>query len=418
MVKRAFIADDIGLVKDLSFETGNSEFVSNQTGSGLEVVSLCLVNKDPCEVAMSRVDGSLEITALTEETHSWKNAASIDLEEPVAQMTSHGSSLICLTESCVYIVDREGDSLRITNKHALPKGPYGVVRFNKARESNAAPTQVIAASDHASPVVIDIASGNIAWTGKNAPDTTIGLRSIFRTECICPLATDMFVSADSTGKLRFFNTAFQRKPLLEFPVFQAFNVTNNYTGTSGMGQTRPIKHLEVSVDGKTLFLGDTYGSLIALDVSKIVETQKVALPEEAKIGTKKHLEFCRKLMPMKFSLPGVMGSVRRIAVTEEHVYVVTAGRYAYVFELKSKGKKFNKVFMKQKLTCCLPLEFLEQTVEPSLEDPEQSLLEDDGSADDENLRDLLDSMESKVDDDKSFMSKAKRRRTRKGASKH
>jgi hypothetical protein len=415
-MKRAVVADDTGLVKDLSFSSADIQFVSNQTGSGLEVVSLSLVNQEAREIVMSRLDGSLELVKFNDTTRSWETVTSLDIDEPSVQIDAQGSSLYLLTESRVYLVMREKDSLKIVKEHSLPGGPYSVVRFFTPHEKEDHPTRVIAATEAACPVVIDINSGKITWTGKNAPDTSLGLISVFRTECVCPISETSFVSSDNTGKLRFYKTEGQRKPVIEFPVFHAFNVSNNYTGTSGMGQTRPIKHLELTTDGKTLVMGDTYGSLIALDISKLLgtEARKINITEDIKIGTKKHMEFCRKLLPMRFSLPGVMGSVRSIAVTESNIYVVSAGRYAYAFDIKSKGKKFEKTFMKQKLTCCLPIEFLDKPVESGIVANDHHIDEDEGFADDQALAEILEAVESKADEDKAFVSKSKRRRLRKG----
>jgi hypothetical protein len=220
------------------------------------------------------------------------------------------------------------------------------------------------------------------------------------------------VAGDLSGKLRFYDISMQRKPVLEMPVFEIFTLTNNYTGTSGMGQTRPIQKLTLSPDRSTLFVGDTFGSVVGLNVTKIVSENRLPSPE-AKIGTLRHKEACKKLIPMVCGFKGVMGSVRDIAVTDEYVYVVSAGRYAYAFERKSKGKKSDKMFLKQKLTACLPY-----TIESDSEEEPQPVT--DEISDDEEIDagadEMLEQLEEK--DDARPMSKSKRRRMRKGASKN
>jgi hypothetical protein len=160
--------------------------------------------------------------------------------------------------------------------------------------------------------------------------------------------------------------------------------------------------LELTKDGKTLLVGDTHGSVIGLDISKLIHG--IPSPsKDARIGTKAHLEFCRKLVPLRLSFSGIMGAIRSIAVTDDTVYVATAGRYAYAFDLVSKGKKFHKIFMKQKLTCCLPIESAVVT-EGNPVDDKEAVDDDDGDL----IHDILDSVDRT--DDGEYSSKSKRRR--------
>ena len=408
---RALVSDDIGLLKDVEFASNETRLVWNESNAN-HIVSLAVAVQSPFIVIASRVDGTLESLELSCTEKAWVSKNRLDLDEPALEIAVVAHGLVhVLTESSLYSVHLDVNNMRIEKTYTLPGGPYSVVRFLKSSDSKRIP-RVLAAADQHPPVVIDLVNGQIIWQGKNAVNTPLGLTSIFETESLISLSDNVFATSDTTGKLRFYDISQQKKPILEFPVYQAFNVTNNYTGTSGMGQTRPIKKLEITIDGSTLLTGDTHGSVLGLDISKIKKDNGIKIPvpsEDAKIGTKAHLEFCRKLFPMRFSLPGIMGAIRSIAVTETTVYVATAGRYAYAFDIKSKGKKFHKVFMKQKLTCCLPID------SSILNEGKEDDGEENPSEDDDLIQEILESVEKK--DDGEYMSKSKRRRMRKGASK-
>ena len=412
---RALVSDDIGLIKDISFTSNESQLVCNESGAN-HVVAIATVSKSPYVVMTSRVDGTLESFELNEEQKSWVPKSKIDLEEAAISIHAIEDKILVLCESNVSVIIADAESIRLSKTYPLPEGPYSVVALMRSL-ADERPARVIAAMDRAPPVVIDFEKGQIVWKGKNAPDTPLGLTSVFHTERIISLSPSVFVASDSTGRLRFYDTAVQKKPILEYSVFQAFNITNNYTGTTDMGQTRPIKQLELTLDDSTLVLGDTHGSVIGLDLSKLLKDRslfKIPVPDKEanRFGTNAHLDYCRKLIPMKFSFPGVMGAVRSIAVTDAVVYVVTAGRYAYAFDIKSKGKKFQKMFLKQKLTCCIPIESV--TLTKGQEDRDEDI---DSEGDDNDLvQDLLDAVDEKDDSGDVFMSKSKRRRLKKGAA--
>lgn len=410
MKSRAVIFDDIGLIKDVNFTTGNQFFVSNESGSHTAVTFAHVVQLNPLRLVTSRLDGSIELFELNSATATWRRLSSYDLESEALSITSEDSILTVLTDSRVHIVTWTDGILTSMDCHPLRGGPYEKATLMKSQAGETNTVAVCTRSDQP-PVLIDYIEDKIIWTAKNAADTPIGLRAVFHTQALLSLSASTFVCADATGKVRFYDVRIQRKPILELPTYEAFNVSNQYTGTSGMGEKRAIKLLTSSPDGNLLFVGDTFGSLLALDLSKL-GGKNIKLPIcEAKIGTSKHSEFCRKLLPMKFSLPGIMGSIRHVAVTESTAYVVTAGRYAYAFNLASKGKKFHKLFMKQKLTFCLPIESAVLPEQLANGDAEKSESDDDG-----NVSDILESV-AQMGDDNVPVSKSKRRRLRKGSSK-
>ena len=209
-------------------------------------------------------------------------------------------------------------------------GPFDHISFMRLLSTSscntpaeALPTRLVAARGDSPPVVIDLLTNKLVWSGKNANDTSIGLCSKFSTVSLLSLSDRIFAAGDVGGKLRFYDIVTQRKPVYEFPVYEVFTLTNNYTGTSGMGCKRPISQLATSFDGSTLFLGDTYGTVIGLDIRKLMASNSLIVPD-AKLATKTHTDFCRKLLPMISGLKGIMGSVRGIHATESNILVVSA----------------------------------------------------------------------------------------------
>jgi hypothetical protein len=370
-------------------------------------------------LVISRNGGIIDIFDYSPDAGRWHRRTSIDIDDQVLDLCvilGSNTVILAMSESATYSIVIEEASSRVESRRTLPGGPYTVARFGHAETFlpvASPPQRILVARDDACPVVIDQATMEVVWSGKNASNTPIGLASVFRTTCLLSIRESVFAACDESGKLRLYDTTVQRKPILEFPIFQVFSITNNYTGTSGMGQVRPIQALALSTDGQQLFLGDTYGSVIVLDLKKVLAGDKLVTPE-AKIGTARHIEYCRKSIPMSYSLKGVMGSVRAIAVTERTAFVVSAGRFAYEFDLPSKGKKNAKLILKQKLTACLP-------VVAELPAPDSSLQPDETNSDNEeeavemSATDFLEKLDN--DAGHELMSKSKRRRLRKGASK-
>ena len=301
----------------------------------------------------------------------------------------------------------------------LVGGPYNCISFMSS------PDALVASCDDSPPVLIDLKRNAVIWAGKNANDTSIGLNSKFETSAIISLSTSVFVAGDLKGKLRFYDVSSdRRKPYYELPVFEMFTLTNNYSGTSGMGIVRPITRL--SHNGKTLFLGDTFGTVIGLDVCKSISHLSIC---PFKIGQKAHVDFCKKMFPMVSSFRGIMGSVRDIKFTDTHAFVVSAGRFAYWFDLSSK-RKYDKVFLKQKLTCCLPIVIAgeqtgvhsdEQTGVPTEEHTQVETFTDTyeptiAEISLEQQPTVVSKLESLESSDLP-MSKSKRRRMKKGCSK-
>ena len=425
---RLLVSDDIGLVKEVNLSTKSIKYVSNASGADLAVENMCWLDTNCSKVAVSRASGAIDIFELSGASFDWIQLATYDFDEPAMRMIVSGNTLLVVGESTVSTLQFN----KITAKpkiRSLPGGPYTAVDFVRSgpvSESNPVsfrpvselPTRIIAAAGEACPVVIDIEKLEVVWSGKNASDTPIGLSSKFSTTCIQSLSERIFTAGDLSGKLRFYDIVTQRKPVLELPVFEVFTVTNNYTGTSGMGQTRPIKELALSPDGTVLYMGDTYGSVLGLELKKAMATNAIPV-SEAKIATARHTDFCRKLMPMSCGFKGVMGSVRAIAVTASTVYVVSAGRFAYSFDIKTRGKKMEKVFLKQKLTACLAIE--SELEVPADKRTNTVNTESDELVDDEEIEagaeEVLEMLGDKISSNDGMMTKSKRRRLRKGTAK-
>lgn len=411
MSSRAIIFDDIGLIKDVDFTKRNESFVSADSGSNSAIAFATVIQTDPLRVVTSRLDGSIELFELKSTGTKWSRIASYDLECEALDMSFKDSVLMVLTDASVHIISYANGSFLSKECHPLRGGPYEQAIFMKSSLTDSA-SLVLCTLREQPPVLIDFFEDKIIWTAKNAADTSIGLKAVFHSQALLSLTGSVFVCADIIGKIRFYDVAVQRKPILELPIYEAFNVSNQYTGTSGMGEKRAIKQLSVSQDGNLLFVGDTLGSLLALDLSKL-GGKNLKLPIcDAKIGTSKHFDFCRKVLPMKFSLPGIMGSIRHVAVTDSTIFVVSAGRYAYAFDLVSKGKKSIKMFMKQKLTFCLPIES-----DVITQHTKDAVVESSESDDEGDVGHVLETV-ANIGEDDVPTSKSKRRRLRKGSSKN
>jgi hypothetical protein len=348
--------------------------------------------------------------ALTQDHLRWSEISLLEVDDVAVDLRIVQDDLIAVTESEVHFLSFDDSKLKLNNSVAIPDGPISNARLLNVGGVDSSALVLLSKADQP-PQVFDYKLNKIIWSGKNGPDTPLGLKATFDIQAMAWLSPTVFAAGDTTGKLRFYDISQQRKPMIEMPVFELFNVTNHYTGTSGMGQTRPLKRLELSKDGLTLFVGDTYGCVLALDLSKPRDNNGlVKLPQsDTKIGTAAHRDFCRKLIPMQYCLSGIMGSVRDIAVTDSKIFVVSAGRYAYCFDIKSKGKKFDKMFMKQKLTYCLPIESA-VVAEPSPDKADSA----DSEADEQEIDEVVGMLDAQADQEP--MTKSKRRRLRKGAS--
>jgi len=384
---RLVTSDDIGLVKQVDFNNRDVGQISNTSGADQSVQALVWLDEEETSLAVARTAGSVDIFEYGSEGQSWVLKGSLEIGEPILAFDAlDNKTLIVLTESSITRISTDSKSEAVVIQ--LTNGPYDVVSFIKDDSS-----RVLAAKGTYPPVVISASTGKIEWAGKQANDTPLGISSKFETRVMVSITKHIFAAADNSGKLRFYNTQFQKKPVFEIPIYQIYSLSNNYTGTSGMGTTRPITAMALSMDKTTLFVGDTYGSLIGIDIRKLETASSTKMPEEAsKIGFQKHIEYCRKLFPMTRNIKGTMGSIRDIKVTESTVFAVTAGRFAYAFSLSSKNME--KMFLKQKLTACLPATIDREILPPSNDAVES----DDSSEVDFEADDLLNGIDDQVQD--------------------
>lgn len=383
---RILVGDDIGLVKQVDLDDQSTAYMCKTSGAGLAVLRMEWLNPQATKVVICRENGAIEIHELSDSIE-WKCVKTIDLDDAVVVLKVIDAEMVALTEETIIRVSLVDYSVV---QQQLPDGPYSCFAFGNS--------SIIAARGSDPPVKISLVTNEKIWSGKHASDTSLALHAKFETRSLVCLSENVFVGGDASGKLRFYDSAGQRKPVYELPVYQMFTLTNNYTGTSGMGITRPISHLAVVAN--TLFLGDTYGSVIGIDLRKALAGPKLPIAE-GKLGSKSHIDFCRKLFPLACSLKGIMGSVRDLKLSDTHAFVVSAGRFAYAFDLKSK--KSTKVFLKQKLTCCLEMP---QEANILRQDAENVPEDEEPSENEELVSDIVDGL-----------TKSKRRRMRKGCTK-
>ena len=407
---RLVTSDDIGLVKDVDIVEKSVALIQGQSGAERVTTNLAWVNEEESLLAIATSAGIVEILQLDSEKLTWVSRRQIDVKEHVITMRAvQDKTLLVVTESD-FIQINIGEEIVVSSKISFENGPYNVASFMIPTSQSvpdgyssvlkALPTHLVAASDVHPPVIISLLTGKVEWSGKNANDTPLGINSKFHSTSIIGISDCIFAAGDQSGKIRFYDIKTQRKPVLEMPIFDTFSLTNNYTGTSGMGITRPITILSLSVDSSLLFIGDTFGTLISISIQKAIGNKTLVIPG-AKIGFKAHNEYCRKLFPLNRNYKGMMGSVRDVAVTESTLFVVTAGRYAYSFDI-ANPKKVEKIFLKQKLTACLPHTKCLGEIETKTED---ECVESDTSSIDEAANDLINNL-----DDNDYVSHKKSRR--------
>ncbi len=405
MSMRLVTSDDIGLIKDVDMSDKSAGIIQGQSGADRGVTSMAWLDESESLLAVATTAGLVDILQFDSEKLTWTSKREIDVGEHIVVMRATVDTLFIITESDILSASLTDASLPLS-KTPLENGPYTVANFmakeaTKVSETlsaifTVAPTHLVAAVETRPPVIISLSTGKIEWSGKNANDTPLGISAKFHTMSMISISDRIFAAGDQSGKLRFYDIKTQRKPVLEMPIYDTFQLTNNYTGTSGMGIVRPITCLAVSVDSSQLFVGDTFGTLISLNIKKAIANNTLLVPG-AKIGFKAHNEYCRKLLTLTRNFKGMMGSIRDLAVTASSLFVVTAGRYAYAFDL-TNPKKMEKLFLKQKLTACLAHTKAERKVEnlPTVNDDADY---DVGtSSDDEAANDLLNDLESDVED--------------------
>jgi hypothetical protein len=392
-LKNLVTADDIGLVKEVCFPEKEVRYIANVSGADAGVSSMAWLNEDESVLAVARSSGVIDVYQYSDEDTRWsvKSSVSVDTEAVSMVATGSFSQLVVLTDGSVVTFSVNEAHLEILRTVSLENGPYDVLGFMHGQ------SRVIACRGEEAPAVIDSVSGKIVWKGKSPGDTPLKLQSVFHTASVVGISERVFAAGDQVGKLRFYDIVSQKKPVFEMPVFNIFTLSNQYTGTGGMGQVRPLKVLTLSADSKWLYIGDTYGTVFAIDITKSFEKDGKLIQSVGKIGFKDHTDFCRKLFPMVAGCKGVMGSVRSIFTTKTTVYVVSAGRYAYCFDIKSKGKRDSyKMFMKQKLTACLPCSKRSLPGGSKLEEDELDMSEISDSEADEMANEVLEGIDTDV----------------------
>jgi hypothetical protein len=398
---RLVTSDDIGLIKDVDISAKSAGIIQGQSAADRGTTCLTWLNESETSLAVATSAGVVEILQFDSEKLTWTSRREIDVSEHIITMHATPDLLLILSESELITVPL-GDITSPVSKIQFENGPYNVASFmNLANSDNsdtsspilaATPIHIVAASESRTPVIISLITGKIEWSGKNANDTPLGINSKFYTTAIVSISDRIFAAGDQSGKLRFYDIKTQRKPVLELPIYETFHLTNNYTGTSGMGVTRPITSL--AINSSQLFVGDTFGTLISLNISKVIANNCLVVPG-AKIGFKAHTEYCRKLLTLTRNFKGMMGSIRDMAVTSTTLFVVTAGRYAYAFDL-ANPKKMEKLFLKQKLTACIAHEKAEKGV--GLDNKQSEEDEEESSGDEDAAHDLLNDLDSDADD--------------------
>eukprot|EP00933_Yihiella_yeosuensis_P037492 TRINITY_DN31448_c0_g1_i2.p1 TRINITY_DN31448_c0_g1~~TRINITY_DN31448_c0_g1_i2.p1 ORF type:complete len:515 (+),score=157.72 TRINITY_DN31448_c0_g1_i2:164-1708(+) len=206
--------------------------------------------------------------------------------------------------------------------------------------------------------IYDLEKEEVTWNAKNVREDYLCLRVPVKVS-VLGWATEMcdkrslILCGTTDGKIRVYDADSQRRPLFELQIgFGVGAGTGGYTGT--MDDTkRPLncgKVAKVRGDSWGFICGDTMGVLREYDLKNLHKTQPAQIPP----GRKSHLKLACKELPFRRGYKNIMGSIRDVDVhcSGDALVAVGLGRFAYVFATKKK-EMTSKVYLKQKLCCCL-----------------------------------------------------------------
>lgn len=196
----------------------------------------------------------------------------------------------------------------------------------------------------------DVSKDKIVWKAKNLPNDHLDLRIPVRISIVQFVRIEerllLFVGTKD-GKIRVYDTAVQRRPLLSIPVCYRVTRSCAYTASSDKNTQALLCSF---VKGDSIFLGDNVGNVCTYSLAKLKDLKASGL----KAGRKAQLDHAREQLPYVAGFKGIMGSVRDIAchATENVVAVAGLGRFAYLYNAVNR-KMLAKVYLKQKLNCVL-----------------------------------------------------------------
>ena len=325
--EQVIVGDDTGLLKLVALREGEEGKVLKVLGSQ---------GKGVLEILPTVSDMVIVIRQFSVELWNWKEGSmikSVEFSESIL-CGIKGQKLRVITK-CGKLFDF--GSWEADDSSTKPEGIPLPVSGEIVSVASCEDGLYLAIKGIPNPVLISEKNGKFeqVWTGKNQPDTKLGLKAKFEIKSMIA-SSPLLIAGDSEGRVRVYNSGLQRKCVSEISnVFSA--VSNQYAASDSSVRLRPVTFMCSLVDKKRVALGDTMGSVVVLDL----ESKKVA-----------------------HGFRGVMGSVRALAVSHNSdvLYAVSAGRFLYRFKTTENRTLPTKVFLKQKLTavCVLPDVLLEQ----------------------------------------------------------
>jgi hypothetical protein len=211
-------------------------------------------------------------------------------------------------------------------------------------------------SNDLSPNPHFIREGKVEWTGKNQPDTHLGVTAKFKsTSLLC--AGKLFIAGDIEGQIRVYNRHVQRKATFEIKnVFK--NTSNHNHASECTARTRPINCLTL-LDENTILCADTMGTLVAVGLDTKV---------------------------VRHGFRGIMGSIRDVKLDGDELYAVSAGRCLYKLDAFRHRQAPAKIFLKQKLTSVCVMSDVEVEIEEKPSKKQRTGGKEDEGDDDEDTK--------------------------------
>jgi hypothetical protein len=363
---RVLVGDDTGLMKEIAFsprDLDQAPRLLNTWGSQSQDCAITrTLRVNDFLVIYLKGSSIIELLSILDGSVTGSITVSGDLGHVVTFRVA-GESLVYLTTKG-YLIEVDGWTTGHTRESKRERLPTEQIDCAAWSEEDAG--WFMSHRGSTNPVLVK--QGKIEWTGKNQPDTKLGVTAKFVITTLLPLGPYLF-AGDTEGQLRCYSHRLQRKAAFEIKnVF--INSSNHNHASDAVARTRPITCMQALSDGNTVLCADTMGTLVAVDVNT-------------------------KLV--KHGYRGVMGSIRDIRLSDSDLYCVSAGRHLYRLNASKHRRAPVKIFLKQKLTSVCVLSGVEVEVERPVK--RQRKVEEKDAEDEDADEDEDDEEEEAEDDD-------------------
>jgi len=365
---RVIVGDDTGLLKDLAFSPDDDSQAPKLLNTwGIQAPESSVTKLTVAsEGLITYMRGSKTIELLNTLTGSVE--ASLEVPTEVGRVVTMRLS----SETLIY-VSSNGYLIQIddwcSGATAESRSKLPTERVDCAVWSEEDLGWFVSRNDSPNPQLI--VGGKVTWTGKNQPDTKLGVTAKFEATSLLPLGP-LLLAADVEGQLRVYNYRIQRKASFEIKNVFAHSSNQNHASNAN-ARVRPVTCLVPLEDGKTVLCADTMGTLVAVDISSQI---------------------------VKHGFRGIMGSIRDVRLSGSDLYCVSAGRHVYKLNAVKHRKAPVKLFLKQKLTCVCVL----PDIEVEVERPRKKQRSSDSDEDEEDEEDEEDQSDEEEEGEETDVS--------------